>query len=253
MQHLTLHRCGRRRVFLLTASLLALISCSRLTPSSATDAIRADLAPVSADVTDVAVLSQSGRNEAIVRATLGGRQMRLRFRRYHDRWAWDAAESATGSWLSAIEVVTQVREAARREKAMDWATRHRDAYVSTIKLLDDYTANLPRGLNSSFDEAVWAQATQNRPTRDAWGNEILQSVQMLEHTAVFLSTGPDGRSGTSDDVILQVTGETAWDDVDKQPVYQYSKRWTVPEGLEEATRATGTQTVDVQSSRVVTK
>jgi hypothetical protein len=37
--------------------------------------------------------------------------------------------------------------------------------------------------------------------------------------------------GTPDDVVLRVTGETVWDDVDKQPVYKYSKRWTVPEGL----------------------
>ena len=71
---------------------------------------------------------------------------------------------------------------------------------------------------------------------------------------VFLSSGPDRRNATPDDVVLRVTGETAWDDVNKQPVYKYSKQWTVPEGLEGATRAAaGTDTVDVQLSRVVTR
>jgi hypothetical protein len=246
-----------RRVVLLTSSLLALISCSNgLTPSSATDAIRADLATTSADVADVAVLPGSGRNEAVVRATLDGRQMRLRFRRYHDRWIWEAADSATGSWVAADEVVTQIREATRREKAMDWATKHRDAYVSTVQLLDRYTANLPRRLGSSFDDIGWVpgHAPGDRATRDPWGTEIRWSFQTSERAAVLLSSGSDRKNGTSDDVVLRVTGETAWDDVDKQPTYKYSKRWTVPEGLEGATRAAaGTDTVDVRPSRVVIK
>jgi len=66
-----------RGIVLLTVSLLALVSCSNgLTRSSATEAIRADLATTSADVARVAVLSDSGRNEAIVRATIDGRPMR---------------------------------------------------------------------------------------------------------------------------------------------------------------------------------
>lgn len=244
-------------IVILTMSLLALVSCSNgITRSSAIEAIRADLATTSADVARVAVLSESGRNEAIVRATIDGRPMRLRFRRYHDRWIWEAAESATGAWLSAHEVVTQIREATRQEKVMDWATRSRDAYVATVQLLDHYTANLPRRLNSSFTDVGWwpAQASKARSTRDTWGTEIRWSFQTSERTVVFRSSGPDTRLGTPDDVVLRVTGETVWDDVDKQPVYKYSKRWTVPEGLEAAARAAaGTDTVDVQPSRVVTK
>ena len=111
-------------------------------------------------------------------------------------------------------------------------------------------------MNSSLADVIWlpAQASKARPTRDAWGTEIRWSFQASERTAVFLSSGPDTRLGTPDDVVLRVTGEAVWDNVDKEPVYKYSKRWTVPEGLEGATRAAaGTDTVDVQPSRVVTK
>jgi hypothetical protein len=234
---------------LLTMSLLAIASCSdSITPSSATEAIRADLATPSAEVANVAVLSDSGRNEALVRATLDGRQMRLRFRRNGDQWIWDAAELKTGSWLAADEVVTQIREARRQEKAMDWASRRREAYVSTVQVIDHYTVKLPRRLNSPFDDTGWA------PDRDAWGTDIQWSFHMSERTVVFLSSGPDRRNGTPDDVVLTVSGETGWDNVEKQPVYKYSKRWTVPEGLEVATRAAaGSDTVDVRPSRVVTK
>src|SRR5262245_8919160 len=125
-----------QRALLLTTSLLTLASCRQgMTATSATEAIRADLATTSADVADVAVLSGSGRSEAIVRARLDGRQMRLRFRRHNDRWIWVAAESASGSWLAVDEVVGEIREAARKEKARDWATGHRDAYASTVRLL----------------------------------------------------------------------------------------------------------------------
>jgi hypothetical protein len=69
-----------------------------------------------------------------------------------------------------------------------------------------------------------------------------------------VSNGPDKTKETSDDVVLRVAGETVWDDVDKQPVYKYSKRWTVPEGLEHATRgAAGIDTLEIQPSRVITK
>jgi hypothetical protein len=237
--------CG---ALLLTTSVLALLACSNgLTQSSATEAIRAELATTSADVAKVEVISDS-----IVRATITGRQMLLRFRRYNGEWVWNAADTGTGSWVAVSEVVTQVRETARHHKAMQWATDHHDDYMSTVKLLDHYTDSLPRQLNSSFDDI--GSASEEQPQRDAWGSEILASFHASERTVTFVSNGPDKTRETSDDVVLRVASETTWDDVGKQPIYKYSKQWTVPEGLEPATRAAaGTDTVEIQPSRVVTK
>jgi hypothetical protein len=73
-----------------------------------------------------------------------------------------------------------------------------------------------------------------QPAIDAWGNEVLLHFDSKTRTATFVSTGPDGRKGTSDDVICLAVGGKNWDDFYHEVMWDYVKQWTLPEGLQSA-------------------
>ncbi len=67
---------------------------------------------------------------------------------------------------------------------------------------------------------------------DAWGREVLLSVDNSKRLATFLSAGPDGVKGNEDDVISLVVGRKNWDADRNEIMWDYTKVWRLPEGLE---------------------
>lgn len=246
-----------------------LVGCSRRLDAEAANQIVLTTAGMKAsDNVATTAISQSGENEAIAKTTVNGAEMTLKFRRYDNGWRWESAETKVGAWLAAAETVKQIREDDRRLAAKKWAEANKAQYEKTVRILDEFSRLLPRRTDESLEISTWIdrkkkfakivadlRAEQARsgkilepsksllpedpaaPVFDAWGSELLLHFDSSARIATFLSVGLDKKKGTADDVIVQAVGERAWDDFHDEIMFNYSKRWQVPEGLEDATRA----------------
>ena len=220
----------------------------------------------STDKVDVSALSESGKNESIARVSINGAEMRLRFRLYDNGWKWESAETTVGNWVAASETVKQVREATRLKKAHRWAQENKELYVSTIRTLDRYAGDFPRRPSWGFTQLEWLRMRHELAQRapdfldwkpadkaiDAWGSPLLLAFDSSSRSAIFLSAGPDKRKATPDDIVVRIEGRREWDDFYDSVMWNYYKHWSVPEGLEEPTKAsTEKDTVDIAGVRAV--
>jgi hypothetical protein len=197
-----------------------------------------------------------GATEAIARVAIGDSHFNAKFRRYDKGWQWESVETNGGMWLAAERAVADVSEQQRVKRAAAWAAERAPQYETTIAAMDLYgdTGNMPRRTDWNFTIVEWqrlramaahayrtfsptperlkiAEAHSN-PAKDAWGHEVLLNFDNSKRQATFLSVGPDGVKGTDDDVISLVVGRKNWDDDYDKIMWDYTKTWRLPEGLQ---------------------
>jgi hypothetical protein len=203
-----------------------------------------------------AVSQADGSNEAIVRVGLGDTRLNAKLRRYDKGWQWEFVETTGGTWISAERAIAEVYEQERMKRAIAWANERGAKYEATIVAMDRYSENMPRRTDWDFTVVEWDRLRKfhadflrklslrpegrkileslERPAFDAWGNEVLVHFDSPTRTATFVSIGPDGQKATPDDVICRVIGGKNWDDSRDEVMWDYVKRWTLPEGLQSA-------------------
>lgn len=198
-------------------------------------------------ITVEAISQERGKPEAIVRATIAGVSVNLKFRRYDSGWRWEFIETAGGGWIAPDNGMPEIREADRQRRVKAWVAANRDAYRQTKYAISMYSDNLPRP-GQTFDVRTWLKqrkwyaefletVTAGKPSEklragiielrkdaidDAWGSEIQVYLDASERIAGFLSIGPDKQKGTPDDVMCVVHSQQ-----------NTVKDWVVPEGLNE--------------------
>ena len=75
---------------------------------------------------------------------------------------------------------------------------------------------------------------KEKPESDAWGHEILLHFDAEPRTAVFGSFGQDGKRGSPDDIMCIVKGQRNRDTLYERTMWDYTKEWHLPEGLQPA-------------------
>lgn len=210
-------------------------------------------------------VSSTSDTEAITRTKIVDQILNLKFRRYDNGWRWEFAETKGGGWIAAEEVLGSLQEAARVKRANVWATSHAADYQNTIAAMDRYSESMPRLTSKSLTFTTWNEhrhlladfskqilaidkaidaerrarleseiASVDQPAMDAWNHEILLAFDDSKRQATFLSIGPDGKKATADDVLCLVTGRREWDSSRNEAVWEYTKQWLLPEGLQGA-------------------
>ena len=242
----------------LFVSATVLAACSKqLSASEAERVIAAYPKASDLGVVHVEAISQAdGSNEAIVRVGFGETRLNAKLRRYDKGWEWEFVETKAGTWLSPDRVIAEIHEQERLKRAIAWANERLSQYEATIAAMDRYSDNMPRRTDRDFSVAEWYRLRKmmadlhrsfsphpqqhktveslEKPAIDAWGNEVLPHFDSKARTAMFVSKGPDGRQGTPDDVTCLVVGGKNWDDSRQEIMWDYVKRWTLPEGLQSA-------------------
>jgi len=210
-------------------------------------------------------ISTASDTEAITRTKIGDAVVNLKFRRYDTGWMWEFVETKGGGWIAADEALKTFQEAARQKRVDAWVTKNGDAYHQTVATMDAYSDNMPRRTDweLSFQRwqylrNFWVESSKrlaadpelkdeerrkrllnsvernSKPAHDAWGQEILIHFDDRQRRATFLSTGPDRIQKTPDDVVCLVTGQRAWDSSYEKVLWDYTKQWWLPEGLQSA-------------------
>lgn len=213
--------------------------------------------PKAAEAGTIAVdgVSQAdGATEAIARVSIGDSRFNAKFRRYDKGWQWESVETNGGMWLTADRVVADLSEQQRVKRSVAWATERAPKYETTVAAMDLYSDNMPRRTDWEFTIIEWqrlrhmiakiyrssspspertkiAEALEN-PAKDAWGHEVLLNFDNRQRQATFLSIGPDGAKGTDDDVVCLVVGRKQWDDDRDEIMWDYTKTWRLPEGMQ---------------------
>lgn len=220
--------------------------------------------PKAAGIAPVATegISKTSDSEAITKTRLGEDLYNLKFRRYDNDWKWEFVETKGGGWIAADELLDELQEKQRLKRAEAWAVGQLEAYTKTIAEMDEYSDNMPRRTDWSFDVMSWSRlrksmadllgsfkssATPDKraeidesikrlqsPAFDAWGNEILLHFNSSDRQATFVSLGPDKQKGSADDIICIVSGRRNWDNSRDEIMWDYSKAWRLPEGLQPA-------------------
>jgi hypothetical protein len=203
-----------------------------------------------------AVSQAEGSNEAIVRVALSDARFNAKLRRYDSGWQWEFVETTAGGSMPPDRAIADLYEGQRLKRAAAWAKEHASQYESTISAVDRYSENMPRRTDWAFTVIEWnllrkgsAEAYRTfspsverakiadsleTPASDAWGSEILLNFDGNARRATFVSNGADGTKGTADDVICLVIGAKAFDDFYDKVMWDYTKVWKLPEGLQSA-------------------
>jgi hypothetical protein len=244
------------KIAIVVAATLVASGCNRgLTNGDAQQAIVAHPLIEAADNVKVEAISQeSGKTEAIVRASIGDARLNLKLRRYDKGWTWEAVETKAGGWIAPDEAIKQIRDQQRQARALQWAAEHGAKYSDSVKAVLVYVDSLPSGSKIGLQEgwflmrefsvkgAKIGNFSENErqerikkfsePAIDAWGNEVLMSFSESDRTATFVSAGLDKKKGTEDDIVCVAVGQQVWSPADERLVWRYRKTWRVPEGLE---------------------
>jgi hypothetical protein len=248
-------------------ALLNLGACGQdLTHKNAVQVIKTNSALRASDNVTVDAISNSGSAEAIVKSTINGSTLTLKFRRYDSGWAWESVETQGGSWIAPEAAIGQIREVDRQKRIEVWARENSEPYAATVRMMNKVTDELPSLDTVSFSVSGWMQtrrnmaqiwrdlAAENRrnpkafpsgadPERleasakllddvnaaDAWGRSLLASFDVADHEALILSAGPDGMKGTTDDLTCLAVGHSVYEG---RTLWRYVKKWSVPEGLQ---------------------
>jgi hypothetical protein len=206
-------------------------------------------------------ISQSDRNEAIVRARFGSTVLNLRLRRYDTGWVWEFAETVAGGWVTPEKAVEQIREERRGHQLKTWLAANEVKYVLTVAFMGSvyFGIGLPDD-PKDFTIAGWMKSRKRTaefmrkqielPTyspeskaismaiqsalvgampKDAWGNEISTELEEASWTFVAISNGADGIKGTKDDVVYTAKGHVER----RETRLKYLVSWTLPEGIDD--------------------
>ena len=252
----------------------ALVGCNRgLSHDQARQLIVGNNLIRSSDAVAVDAVSAQGSTEAIARATIAGHTANLKFRKYDSGWTWEFVETKAGGWISPDVAMSQIREANRQAKIPEWALKNRSAYARTMAMMENVTNDMPTLETIPFSPDGWlflrtkiadildsvvrearknpaafpnltaddldqreqrAAQLRDLQTPDAWGHPLVRNFALGDHQAIIGSIGPDGAAGTSDDIVCKAVGSKRYED--DRFVWRYSKRWAVPEGLEDVMR-----------------
>jgi hypothetical protein len=230
---------------------LASAACSRgLSHDEATAVITRNQLIRASDNVSVDAVASTNDSESIVRASVRGRTMNLKFRRFDSGWTWEFVETKAGGWITPDVAIAQIREEERASAATKWANEHQLDYrstASTLNILMIYIPNPEMGRNVQ----VWMQwrhrfaevfKNDRRPemqerravlandhAADAWGNELLVNFDASSNQVLLLSVGPDKLKNTWDDIACISKARQVFEDGALR--WTHDKSWKVPEGL----------------------
>lgn len=86
-----------------------------------------------ADNVTVDAISSTSPTEAVVRTTIAGNNLNLKFRRFDKGWTWEFVETKAGGWIAPDVAMGQIREEQRTTAVADWAEKHKAAYAATAR------------------------------------------------------------------------------------------------------------------------
>lgn len=146
-----------RSVVVLALAIVTFGCGGGLTAKQAETVINANssIRPNSDAVRVEAISQEAGRNEAIVRATIGGSTLNFKLRKYDTGWQWEFVETQGGTWIAPNIAIAEVREKNRQPRVAAWARQNSDAYAKTLEVLDDYSDNLPFLPAKPFTVVEW--------------------------------------------------------------------------------------------------
>jgi hypothetical protein len=237
---------------------MSIVACTRgLTHDRATAVIVANKLIRATDNVSVEALSESSATETIVRATIAGEEVNLKFRKFDKGWTWEFVETATGGWVAPDVAIGQIREEHRTSAAAKWAAQRAEGYRSTamtISLMALYDVPNPaqrqdlvawkrfRGSLVDMFKRRQDMKEEDRSARlrvltgdrqiDAWGGEIDTTADTNSGAAVVSSAGPDKVKGNEDDILCESTFGRGFED--GRVIWEQHKRWSVPEDLGDA-------------------
>lgn len=134
------------RRILPVCALFSVLACNRgLSRDEALRSINTHSTIRTTDDVTIDALSQSGPNEAIVRATLLGRTTNLKLRRFDSGWTWEFVETKVGGWIPPETAMAELREPDRQKRATAWADAHRAEYTRTAWALHILAIYVPGG------------------------------------------------------------------------------------------------------------
>jgi hypothetical protein len=262
-------------VLLLLGAVSQNVSAQALTRDLAASVIRSALGLVSAPVV-VAGVSQATpqTTEAVVLATLGGRELRLNFRRYDTGWRWETTETDNGTRVAASVTVAAFATKARQERVAAWVNQNRAKYADTAEtfwwvstaapnlVTDELTDSLAQKRYADWIKAVSvSNRTDAEKARllkkldpvplDGWGRRILTKADPIKRTLLVASTGPDGKYDTSDDLICLFVGYEHADSEYGGLRWDYRPVCRVPEGLTDVVSKVGEGQLSTTTTQVV--
>jgi hypothetical protein len=237
---------------------MSIMACSRgLTHDRATSVIVANKLIRATDDVSVEALSESSPTETIVRATIAGEAVNLKFRKFDQGWTWEFVETATGGWVAPDVAIGQIREKHRTSAAAKWAEQQMDGYKATamtVSLMALYDVPNPtqrqnlvawKRFRSSLADMFRQRQDMKDDERsarlrvltsdqqiDAWGSEIDTAADKNREAMVILSAGPDRVKGNEDDVRCEITFARGFED--GRMIWEQHKTWSVPEDLGDA-------------------
>jgi Type II secretion system (T2SS), protein G len=190
----------KRAFHLLLIGCFALCSCtaSRLSHDEARKKIaeigRSNLIP---DAIEIRRMVSQSQNEAIAEANI---TLAFQFRRANPNadWKIEAVRLGDRDWISLNELLAAINESRRRTTT--------DAMQQLSAAIDKYrTTNgaLPNARDIvSLTDMLHPRYMDVLVREDGWGNPI---VYQVTGPAAFrlVSRGPDGREGTTDDIVFQ--------------------------------------------------
>jgi len=226
-----------------------------LTRDTAASLVRSALGPVAVPVTVEGISQANAQSpEAVVLATLDGREVRLHFRRYDSGWRWETTETDSGSQVAARVTVAALGERNRQGHASAWAKQQYAKYADTAETFWWVTVWLPRRLTDELDDSLvqerYAQGfkgieisnrTDDEKARllkklnpvplDVWGHKLLTVADPDKRTFLISSVGPDGKVGTPDDFTCLFVGYKHFDSERSEVVWDYRPNCVMPEGV----------------------
>jgi hypothetical protein len=192
---------ARASLVLLTCC-LALCSCTsaRLSHDEARKAIaeigRSKLVP---DAIEVRRIVSQSENEAIAEATI---TLAFQFKRDNPNSPWrvEAVRLGDRDWISLDELLKAITEGRRRTTSE--AMQNLAAAVEKYRTMNGSLPNARDivALTDILHPNYMAQLVRE----DGWGNPIIYEVTGAKFR--LLSKGPDGREGTSDDIVFEGGG-----------------------------------------------
>ena len=134
----------RQHVLLITLPMVILAGCSRaLTTEEAKRTVQSSSLLRPTDSVAIDALSPTSDTESVVHATINGRSLNLKFRRFDKGWTWEFVETRAGGWVAPDIAVAQIREEDRTVEAKKWADANNSDYASTAKTIDILNLFLP--------------------------------------------------------------------------------------------------------------